>query len=387
MNKMNVVLLPSLLFFTLALGGCSRSSDVPEEVSGGAYLSASAGASFEQAVATDVSGETIAQFDLGKIHRALTDANIVFMAAGANGMVISEDDAKSWKVIPVSLATTIDVARMRSGVLLATGIDADGQGSVVRSLDGGKSWQNVFTLPLPVQKKRFQIISGGSSLPASIVALEPDPNDEDKIWAGTNDGTLFSATSSGQVWQTVTELASSSQIITGDRSDAGIVRMEVSKTKAGELFIVTQKKRLVRITEGKAVLVKIPESLSTPSPFGVVLDDRNILDVSFIPGFPDALILGSDKGAVITKDGGKTFSEIALPFDASKVVSLMVVAVSPSNTNRMLIAADGIVYRSEDGGKAWHTTSIGPVGYAITDISINPKNAARVLAVVKAPQS
>jgi len=97
--------------------------------------------------------------------------------------------------------------------------------------------------------------------------------------------------------------------------------------------------------------------------------------------------LGSDKGAVITKDGGKTFSEIALPFDASKVVSLMVVAVSPSNTNRMLIAADGIVYRSEDGGKAWHTTSIGPVGYAITDISINPKNAARVLAVVKAPQS
>ena len=62
----------------------------------------------------------------------------------------------------------------------------------------------------------------------------------------------------------------------------------------------------------------------------------------------------------------------------------MVVAVSPTNSNRMLFAADGIVYRSEDGGTAWHTTSVGPVGFAITDISINPKNASRVLAVLKA---
>ncbi len=383
MNNINIVLLPSIVFFSLALGGCSRSEE-PVQISGGTYLSTSAGASFEQSVATSVAGETIAQFDLGKIHRALTDANTVFMAAGANGMVISEDDAVTWKVIPVSLSTTIDVALLKSGILLAAGIDSDGQGNVVRSLDGGKSWQNVFTLPLPVQKKRFQIISGGSALPTSIVALEVDPSDEDLLWAGTNDGTLFSASSAGQVWKIVTELNSSSQIITGDRSDAGIVRMEVSSTKSGEIYIVTQKKKLVRITDGKAEVLKVPESLSTPSPYGVVLDDRNILDVSFIPGFPDALLLGSDKGAVITKDGGKTFEALRLPFDASKVVSQMVVAVSPTNANRILIAADGLVYRSEDGGTAWHTTSIGPVGYAITDVSINPKNASRVLAVLKA---
>ncbi|MDA1168846.1 MAG: hypothetical protein O3A36_00745 [bacterium] len=383
MNKIRVVVLPSILFFSLALGGCSR-SEVQQEISGGTYLSTSAGASFEQSVATDVSGEDISQFDLGKIHRALKDPNIVFMAAGANGMVISEDDTATWKVIPTSLAATLDVARMQNGILVAAGIDADGQGSVVRSLDAGKSWQNVFTLPLPVQKKRFQIISGGSSLPASIVALEIDPDAEDLLWAGTNDGTVFSASSGGQVWKTVTELSSASQIITGDRSDAGIVRMEVSSAKANELYIVTQKKKLVRVTEGVAEVIKVPESLTAPSPFGVVLDDRNILDVSFIPGFPDALLLGSDKGAVITKDGGKTFVALQLPFDASKVVSQMVVAVSPTNSNRILIAADGIVYRSEDGGTAWHTTSIGPVGFAITDISINPKNASRVLAVLKA---
>lgn len=383
MSKINIVLVPSLVFFSLALGGCSR-DEVAPVASGGTYLSTSAGASFEQSVQTDVEGEDISQFDLGKIHRALTDTDTVFMAAGVNGMVISVDDADTWKVIGTSLATTVDVAMLRNGILLAAGIDSEGQGSVVRSLDAGKSWQNVFTLPLPVQKKRFQVISGGSALPTSIVALEPDPNTEDLLWAGTNDGTLFNASGSGKVWKTVTELTSSSQIITGDRSDAGIVRMEISSAKENELYIVTQKKKLVRVTDGKAEVVKVPESVSTPSPYGVILDDRNILDVTFIPGFPNALLLGSQKGAVITKDGGKTFAEITLPFDASKTVSNMVVAVSPTNINRMLIAADGIVYRSEDGGAAWHTTGIGPIGYAITDISINPKNASRVLAVLKA---
>ncbi|HLC49492.1 MAG TPA: hypothetical protein VJI96_03885 [Candidatus Andersenbacteria bacterium] len=383
MNKINVIILPSVVFISLVLGGCTK-DEVTVTPSGGVYVSASAGANFDQSVQTTITGEDISQFDLGKIHRALQDANTVFMAAGEKGMVRSKDDGEIWEVISTSLFTTIDIALMKNGVLLAAGIDTDGQGSVMRSIDDGKSWQNVFTLPLPVVKKRFQIISGGSALPTSIVALEVDPRLEDKVWAGTNDGTLFSAESSGQVWKTITELSSASEIITGDRSDAGVVRMEVSSTTPDELFIVTQKKQLIRLLEGKATVIKVPESVTTPSPYGIVLDSRNILDVSFIPGFPNALLLGTDKGAVTTKDGAKSFGELKLPFDASKIVSTMVVAVSPTNSNRMLFAADGIVYRSEDGGTAWHTTSVGPVGFAITDISINPKNASRVLAVLKA---
>jgi hypothetical protein len=382
MNKMNVIVIPTLLVFTLALGGCSRDEAVSVPA-GGVYVSASAGASFDQSVKTTDPEETIAGFDLGKIHRALQDANMVFMAAGEKGMVLSRDDGSTWEVIPVSLATTIDVALMRSGVMLAAGLDTDGQASVVRSLDKGKSWQNVFSIPLPTQKRRFQIISGGSPLPTTIVALEVDPRIEDKIWAGTNDGTIFSAESSGKVWKTVTELTSSSEIVTGDRSDAGIVRMEVSSTRPDELILVTQKKQLLRVEGGKVTIMKVPESVTEPSPYGVILDDRNILDVSYVPGFPNALFLGTDRGAVITRDGGNSFLELKLPFDASKIVSSMVVAVSPSNVNRILVAADGIVYRSEDGGAAWHTTDVGPVGFGITDLSINPGNASRVLAVLK----
>ncbi len=386
MNKIHVFILPTLLVFTLALGGCSREEAVVVPA-GGTYLSTSAGASFDQAVATTVSDKTIEAFDLGKIHRALSDPTTILMAAGEKGMVISHDDGALWEVIPTTLATTIDVALMKNGVMLATGLDTDGRANVMRSLDKGKSWQNVFTIPLPAQKKRFQIISGGSAFLTTIVALEVDPRLEDRIWAGTNDGTIFSAESSGKVWKVVTELTSSSEIITGDRSDAGIVRMEVSSIRSDELILVTHKKQLIRVLDGKASVVKVPESAKEPSPFGIKIDSRNILDVSFVPGFPDALLLGTDKGAVITRDGGTSFLELKLPFDASKKVSSMVVAVSPGNVNRILVAADGIVYRSEDGGTAWHTTDVGPVGFGITDISINPANASRVLAILKAIKS
>ncbi len=383
MNTLNILVIPSIFIFSLALGGCSR-EQVVEIPPGGAYLSTSAGATFEQAVSANVAGDTIAGFDLGKIHRALFDPNIVFMAAGTEGMVLSMDDAETWEILPTTLTTTIDVSYLRSGILLATGVDENGQGSVVRSLDRGKTWQNVFTMPLQVEQKRFQIISGGTRVPVSIVSLELDPRVEDRVWAGTNDGTIFTAESSGQLWKTVTELASSSQIITGDRFDAGIVSMEVSSTREDEIFVVTQKKQLIRIQGEEQFLIRVPETTSGASPFGVLLEERNILDVSFVPGFPNALLIGTEKGAVITRDGGETYIELRLPIDASKIVSRMVVAVSPTNANRIVIAADGIIYRSEDGGQAWHTTSIGPVGFTITDLSINPKNASRVLAILKA---
>ena len=90
MNKINVIILPSVVFISLVLGGCTK-DEVTVTPSGGVYVSASAGANFDQSVQTTITGEDISQFDLGKIHRALQDANTVFMAAGEKGMVRSKD--------------------------------------------------------------------------------------------------------------------------------------------------------------------------------------------------------------------------------------------------------------------------------------------------------
>ena len=383
MNRISIITLPVLVVFSLALGGCTR-EEVKSVPSGGTYLSVSGGASFDQAVTGTKENENIALYDLGKIHRSAQNPSIIFMAAGEKGMVISRDDAATWETIPTSLSGTVDVAMLHTGVLIATGIDKDGQGSVVRSLDNGKSWQNVFTLPLSQQKKTIRIIGGGSELVPAIISLEVDAQNDDMVWAGTNDGTIFSAEQSGKVWKKVAEIPTTAALVTGDRSGAAIVRLEGVAASWADVLMITQDKKMLAIKDGTVNTIAVPEVLDSPLAFGGVSGNRNILDVSLVPGFPNALIIGTDKGAVVTRDAGKTFVELRLPFDASKRVSNMVVAISPTNANRILVAADGIIYRSEDAGTAWQTANVGPIGFGITDISINPKNAARVLTVLKA---
>lgn len=381
--------LPLVMMPALLLGGCS--SDTKQETTspGGVYVSTSAGASFEQSVRTADSDDTnIAQYDLGKIHRSLQDPNIIVVAAGVKGVVISHDDGALWQVIPVSeLATTIDVIQLPSGILIAAGVDAAGQGAAVRSLDSGKSWQNVFTIPIPAKKPGIQIIKGPVAQSATVVALEIDSKYPDKIWAGTNDGTILVAEQSGKVWRKVIDVASLTANVTGDRQGASVVKLIASPVSGDELLIITKDARLLTLKDNKISEIKVPKSGTLPASVGGSFGSRKVLNVAPIIGFPDALLVGASDGALVTRDKGKTYLPLQLPINASNLFTAMSLAVSPKNANRILIAIDGIIYRSEDSGTTWNTTDLGTSGLRITDMSINPLNPARVLVVAKAVKS
>ena len=386
MNRISVIALPVLVVGVLALGGCSRTPSVQKTPPGGTYTSITGGASFEQSVKTANSTDaTIASYDLGKIHRSPQDSALIFIAAGKDGMVVSRDDGKTWSPVPIPLVGTVDVIQTKSGVFLAAGLDAAKQGIVTRSTDGGRTWQNVLTLPASKSGATFQLIKGTTSASASVVAMEADPFQVNRVWAGTNDGTIFAGEQDGRTWRKVADITSNASQITGDRSGAGVVRLIPSPFNATDMLIVTKDKRLFTLKDGKLTEKKVPVNTDTPAPLGVHLGSQKILSAAYVTGFADALLVGTDTGAVVTRDAGKTWSTLKLPLDASKLLSSVVVAISPTNVNRIFVIADGIVYRSEDGGTTWNSTDIGPAGYPVTDISINPANAAHMLAVVKAP--
>ena len=393
--RLSALALPLVMMPALLLGGCS-SDEKKATPAGGTYLSTTAGASFEQSVqAPDTEDANIALYDLGRIHRALQDPNTIVIAAGGSGIVVSYDDGVTWKNIPIpGMQAAIDVVLLPSGIFIATGVDSVGQGVASRSLDSGKSWQNVFTIPLPDKKPGIQILKGPTAPPATVVALEIDPKHPDRIWAGTNDGTILLAEQSGKTWRKVVEVASPTSAVTGDRQGAGIIRLIASPVNGSDLTIVTKDKRLLEFKDNKVREVKVPESISVPTSFGLALGSRKVLNAILIPGFPDAFLIGSSDGAVVTRDKGKSYLPLQLPIDASKTFTSMGLAVSPKNVNRILIAIDGIVYRSEDSGTTWNTTDLpdrqaglGTTGLRITDMSINPNNPARVLVIAKQSQS
>lgn len=379
--------LPILMVPALLLGGCS-SQDTKEIPSGGIYLSTTAGASFRQSVhAPNAEEKHIASFDLGKIHRSLKDPNTIVIAAGSKGIVTSHDDGITWQVISIpTMAAVLDAIQLPSGIFIATGVTPEAQGVAARSLDGGKSWENVFTIPLPDKKPGLQIIKGPSAAPSSISVLEVDPRHPEKIWAGTNDGTILLAEQSGKTWRKITEVANTTTAITSDRQGAGIIRLIASPVN-NEVTIITKDKRILTLKDSTTSEIKVPESTSVPSSYGLVLGSRKILNASLISGFPDALLLASTDGVLVTRDKGKSFLPLQLPIDASKTFNTVTVAVSPKNTNRILITIDDIIYRSEDSGATWHTTGLEASGLRITDISINPTNPARLIVVAKRIES
>lgn len=384
--NIRVIAVPLLLVGVLQLSGCVPGS---ARVSpGGTYLSTSAGAHFDQSVKMEDPEKNIAGFTLGNAFRVPEKTATIYIAAANRGLVVSDDNGVTWRTIAVPLAQTLDVVVMGNGIIAVSGRDADGQGFILRSLDAGKSWDSVLTVPIPISNGTFQILSE-EVVGSVVLSLERDPFDANRLYAGSSLGTILVGEQSAKVWKTLYNLRSVTTELLDSEQTLGIQQLLPSPHRAGELLLVTVTGSLLRIRDGKQSEVRIPQFVEeqAETPFTDSLGQRKVLDVTFIPGFPQALLVATTVGPVVTRNDGQKWSELNLPIDASRAFNRAVVAVSPTNSNRLLIAINNVVYRSEDSGQTWNTFDFGLDGYLVTDILIDPSNAGQVLAILRAPNS
>lgn len=373
MKKLYVVALPVLMLGVLQLGGCTQ-QDIEAAPPGGVYASTSAGATFEQSVdIAGTPGEYIAQFSLGDAFRVPVNPDLVYIAAGDKGIVVSDNGGKSWQVVATPLTQTVDVVALGSGVLVASGVDGDGQGFVIRSLDAGKSWQIVLTIPVPVDVGSFQLFRGAAAEPSVVLSLALDPFNPERVYAGSNLGTVFVGEQSAKVWRSFHTLTAANQ-----RQQA-ILQINPSVHQAGELYVVTASHALVRVRDGQQDVIKVPDL--SGGPLVGAFAEKQVFTVAFIPGFPEALLVGVEDGVMVTRDGGATWLELPVPVEQAQEFNTIVVAVSPTNINRIFVAINSVLYRSEDGGATWNTVTLPALNLIITGVSINPQNASHVLLV------
>lgn len=377
---LHTMLLPVAIIAALQLGGCTR--DIAPAPPGGTYRSESAGASFEQSVdILGTPGEYIASLPLREIFRSPANPDEIYVAAGSRGIVTSADDGQTWQIIPTPLTSTLDIVALPSGILVASGSDGSGQGFVIRSLDSGKSWQSVLTVPIPVSKDRLEIIKSNTDVVASVVlSIEPDPFNPDRIYAGSNLGTVFVGEQSAKTWRSLYTVQVENFDPLAKRQQA-IKEIIPSPHREGEILIVNETQELIRISPGLQAEIKVPEYIDTPPPFGAGSGKRQVFAAAYIKEFPDALIIGVEDGAVVTRDRGASWVRLNIPVESTQAFNSIHVTVSPTNVNRILVAINNVIYRSEDGGNSWSTFALGLPNHIITDLSINPGNASKVLLV------
>lgn len=379
-----IFIAPVLVVGVLQVSGCTT-TDTAITPSGAVYRSESAGALFEQSVAlaspTEEGPTHIADIALKGAHRPTFSPDAVYVAAGANGYVVSNDDGQTWTAITVPLASVIDIVALEQDIIVVTGIDGQGQGYILRTADEGKSWQTVLTVPVPTKNTGVEAFRLGnkSDVATVVISIAPDPFDANRLYAGTSLGNIFVGEQFAKTWRKVHNV--DNDAFSSNQPKFAVADLIPSPHLAHEMLIITTGGRLYYVqADGQQREIKIPQNTSAGPVLGLG-QSKTVLSAHFIDQFPEALLVGVNDGAVISRDKGTTWEQLSLPVDTLKRFNTVIVKTSPSNANRILVAINDAVFRSEDAGQSWNTFSLNLPSHVITNLLINPENAANVVAI------
>lgn len=198
---------------------------------------------------------------------------------------------------------------------------------VHKSTNRGITWEIIspdLTTNNPDKQRQFE--SGGITMDATgaenhctILAISPSPAKAGVIWVGTDDGIVQLTQDGGKSWTNV------SAAIAGMPKNAWIPQIHVSKSNAGEAFVIVNNYRQF---DYKPYLFhtrdfgKTWESLVTGAQIG---ESNYTLAVAQDPQEAKLLFLGSENGLFVTIDGGKNWTKWTNDFPAGVPVMDLVI--------------------------------------------------------------
>jgi hypothetical protein len=198
---------------------------------------------------------------------------------------------------------------------------------VHKSANRGTTWDIIspdLTTNNPDKQKQFE--SGGITMDATgaenhctILAIAPSPAKDGVIWVGTDDGNVQVTQDGGKSWTNVTAS------ITGMPKNAWIPQIHVSKSNAGEAFVIVNNYRQF---DYKPYLFhtrdfgKTWASLVTGAQVG---ESNYTLAVVQDPMEAKLLFLGTENGLFVTIDAGKNWTKWTNDFPAGVPVMDLVI--------------------------------------------------------------
>ncbi len=310
----------------------------------GVYKSEDAGETFAPAnrvlPKNDIAGLNVSAL-------AFNPSNTDILYLGANsGIFKSEDGAKSWRYI-LSNISIFDIAvdPYQPDLVYAAGISGQ-NGKIIKSLDGGTSWVDMYTEP-------------SKNNPVIAIAV---PRINNKIVvAGLSSGQVIRSPDSGETWQASANLANK------------MVSIRFGLT--GTAYALTQTKGLNRSTDQgltwdpttdaltKDTLTNPGQTLSGITGFGYIgLDERQ----------SGVIYLGTDQGLYRSVNDGGNWSFMALPVKSGSL-RVSAITVNPANSNNLFASIGATLFESNNGGVTWETKVL-PTNARIRIIQINPSS-------------
>lgn len=338
---------------------------------GGVYRTDDGGVTFTQTVAL-ADGTNLARARTREIAISPSAPATVVLVTDA-GLFRTTTAGEQWVLLPLPAREVLSVSvhPRNADILVASVISRDpsGRGKMVKSLDGGRTWAEIFTAPAAEQEVGA-IFRRRRQITTLLTTVAHDPTSPAVLVAGTNTGTLLGSPDGGIRWQT------------RQTFQQGITALKFSPALSGRLLIRLADGSLLRSADGGTTVERALVGRGSDQPLGFAPKPEVVHAVAFVPPgegrAEETIMVGTQAGLYRSADGGVTWEALSLPPTGSAETPVTSLARSPNGT---LWAASGFVlFSSSDGGNTWRATS-PPLKNQIRFVAADPVNPSRLYLV------
>lgn len=313
-----------LILVSLALMGqsCTISLGSSRGLDGGVYRSDDHGQTWQQknfvsrdkkktVSLNDVSGRVLA-FDP-------RDPAHIYLGTRENGIWETKDAGEVWKATSIRSGgyECIDYDPLNSQVMYTAAGTL-----VLKTIDGGSSWNTVYTESQPGQ---------------AVTCVVVDPFNGRLVWATTSGGKILLSEDYGQTWTLKHTLAAFVPR-----------RLYIDPSGSGRLTIFTRNNGIFTGVNRGSSWTDLTKSLE-PYPGG---KDIRAVDVA-----PSGWYLATAYGLLQSVDQGLSWVSIKT-LNTAGSVPLQNVAVNPRNGREIFITTDQKIHHTTDAGETWAITTL-----------------------------
>lgn len=340
---MRYLLCASLVVVTLVASGCSisfgnSSGSAAKKVDASVWRSADGGAKWVPVVKLATTGtapQSIANVSVTRVIVDPQDANAMYLATAANGIVYTYDGGASWR----------QFKELNKGLISAVVVDPQQKCTLYaivatrlyKSEDCGRVWQDIY---------QHQVAT------VALTDLVVDNDSSDVVYMSDSKGEVLKSIDGGITWETVF------------RAKAGIIQLVTDPHDRETIYAATQNNGLYHTTDSGANWSDLGAGIKS------YIGSHQFRQLIAEPATPGGLILISKYGMLRSIDSGLSWEIVEL-LPAPKAATIYAVAVNPRNSDEIYYATRNALVKTTNGGETWSSLKL-PTARVPAALVVNP---------------
>jgi photosystem II stability/assembly factor-like uncharacterized protein len=252
------------------------------------------------------------------------DASMAYVGARGAGILKTEDGGQNWQYLPFQSEKVygLDIDPIDSKIIYASGVWQK-RGKIFKSLDGGKTWGEIYTSP---------------SVGPLIISLQIDKRNPKVVYAATSDNQVIKTTDGGGSWKSIFVAPGPVTEIAIDKADSNLI------------YFAAPTRGVFKSDDGGKKIEDISKDFSK-----LLLGSQDVNALETDPQNGGWVYVAGGMGILRSKDAGKKWDKIEV-LNNPATFPVKALAINPKNSAEIIYGAAQAVYKSIDGGTNWATT-------------------------------